>query len=289
MVAPRYPALESLRVFEAAARTLSFTAAGAELGVTQSAVSLRIRDLEAELRLTLFLRTRPRLTLTADGARLARDLSQAFAGVRRAVDRVRPDPRRVKLAVTPTFAARWLAARLPRFEAETGHTIEMTASVELQRLGPGDFDLAIRSGHGDWPGLEIRRLFLIERTPMLSPALAGTLAEGPAGLADAPLLGDGWPAWFAAAGLDPALPNLARTPYATQDLLAEAVVSGAGAGLLSPAFFAPLVKDGRLIAPFRETLVGPDAYYVVRPPDGPAPPAAAFLDWLARELPADRP
>ncbi|MFX8278064.1 LysR family transcriptional regulator, partial [Acinetobacter baumannii] len=69
-MAERLPPLNALRVFEAAARHLSFTRAAEELHVTQAAVSHQIRTLEEWLGVPLFLRLNRALTLTQAGESL---------------------------------------------------------------------------------------------------------------------------------------------------------------------------------------------------------------------------
>ena len=71
------PPLAAIRVFEAVARHLSFTAAAAELGMTQAGVSYQIRLLEDRLGAALFLRKPRGIELTALGARLARQEPRA--------------------------------------------------------------------------------------------------------------------------------------------------------------------------------------------------------------------
>ena len=85
----RLPPLPAVRVFEAAARLESFTAAAAELGLTQAAVSYQIRQLEERLGVALFRREKRRVTLTDPGRRAAAastraldDLDAAFAELR---------------------------------------------------------------------------------------------------------------------------------------------------------------------------------------------------------------
>ena len=73
------PPLRSLQVFEAAARCGTFTAAGEELGITQSGVSRQISDLEATLGIALFVRSGAKLCLTPAGDRLAHQLANALS------------------------------------------------------------------------------------------------------------------------------------------------------------------------------------------------------------------
>ncbi|MEO0764218.1 MAG: LysR family transcriptional regulator, partial [Pseudomonadota bacterium] len=86
----RLPPLAALRAFEAAARLSSFKAAAEELSVTPAAVSQQVRALEADLELALFQRGARSVTLTAEGERLHRGVSEAFRQLYDAVDEVRP-------------------------------------------------------------------------------------------------------------------------------------------------------------------------------------------------------
>src|SRR5882724_7580572 len=81
----RLPALDALRVFESAARHLSFTRAAEELHVTQAAVSHRINALETELGLALFRRLNRRLELTEDGEGLVVGVREGLMRMVRAV------------------------------------------------------------------------------------------------------------------------------------------------------------------------------------------------------------
>src|SRR5712671_341028 len=108
------PPLSELRVFDAAARHLSFKKAAAELGVTPTAISHQIRLLEQHCGQPLF-RRRPRpLALTAAGQRLFPVIRDGLAKFAIAFSSVRGD-KRVPLRVTATnaFAGRWLVPRLP--------------------------------------------------------------------------------------------------------------------------------------------------------------------------------
>ena len=84
---PDLPPLAAIRVFEAAARLLSFTKAAAELGMTQAAVSYQIKLLEERLGTPLFLRRPRALALTEAGQRLAPRTSEAFDLLREAYAR----------------------------------------------------------------------------------------------------------------------------------------------------------------------------------------------------------
>src|SRR5271156_6916026 len=86
---PRLPSLDLLNGFEAAARLLSFTKAGEELYLSQSAVSRQIQELEDQLGLSLFERRHRALALTEAGQTLYAAAAQALATMRAVTDHLR--------------------------------------------------------------------------------------------------------------------------------------------------------------------------------------------------------
>ena len=159
----RRPPLADLHAFEAAARHLSFTRAAAELGVTQGAVSQRIRRLEDTLGRPLFERLTRALALTADGKTLAAAIGDGLARIDdglAAIDRQRRPPRgaaTLTLSVAPGFAGRWLLPRLGRFrERHPDIEVRIEAEDRLANFAGDGVDLAIRCGLGAYPGLQLR-------------------------------------------------------------------------------------------------------------------------------------
>jgi LysR family glycine cleavage system transcriptional activator len=281
------PSLETLRVFEASARLGGFTKAAQELGLSQSAVSLRMRDLQADLGVPVFARTRPTIVLTPAGERLAKQLSKALRLVADAMSEISASHAPLRLTVNPTFASRWLTPRLHNFRALQGAPrIMLDVTTDIRSI-PGEADVAIRSSAHPWPGLSCTPLAPIERTPMMSPDLAAQLGDppDPTGLFKLPLLhSDSWPRWFEAAGINAAEARDVGEIYPTQDLLARAAAGGAGVGLLSPALFADLVEQGELVAPFPIVLSGPDMQFAVFDPETSHPASKMLVSWLVDSL-----
>ena len=224
----RLPSLNALRVFEASARTLSFTAAAEELSVTQGAVSRQIKALEGEIGVPLFVRHVRRLELTQDGAVLYPGVRAALDELERSVARVDRRNASGVLTVTtlPTFAMNWLMPRLEAFSSchptIEVHLVTTIGAVDFSR---DDVDLAIRVGRvegddelenaaridlkmteGQGP-LRAHRLMADELVPVAAPELMrdGPVAE-PEDLLTYPLLhvatrGNAWPDYFAALGV----------------------------------------------------------------------------------------
>ena len=205
-------ALSAVRAFEAAARTENFTAAAAELGLTQAAVSYQVKALEERLGAALFVREKGRARLTPLGQRLLPTLSQAFDSIEAAfASHKAEDESLLTITTTHTFANTWLAWRLGGFQMEHPDlAVRMTTSNEIVDLRSGEADVAIRAGLGDWPGLEVHKLMESDFTPMASPECIAKFERDlgrklePADLPNLPLIGpsdEWWTRWFGDAGV----------------------------------------------------------------------------------------
>ncbi len=276
------PPLESLRVLAACVRHRSFSGAASELCLTPSAVSLRIRSLEAKLGVKLFVRHGPKLVVTDQGLRLAGKVDEAILMIQSELDHCTRTKRALRVTCAPTFASRWLVPHLARY-----HSIPDSQSITLDAtdalLPPNWFDVAIRSGTGPWRGFSTAELLPDLGTPMLSPALLSDEVPISANrLLDLPLLPDDrWARWFELAGLPNAKPTFSSTRFATYELEVVAALKGVGVALLSPFLYDDLCSQGTLIAPFEWTVDGPNSYWVLWREDAPVP---HFVRWMQQEL-----
>ena len=143
------PALDLLVGFESAARHLSFTRAGEELFLTQSAVSRQIKELEDQLGVSLFHRRHRALQLTEAGQQFYAAAAQVLTTMRTATSRLKAQSGKRPLAVTTTasFAALWLIPRLAGFRRTHPEVdVRITADTRVQDLERDGLDLAIRHG-----------------------------------------------------------------------------------------------------------------------------------------------
>src|SRR5262249_52906855 len=173
--------LSSIRVFEAAARLLSFTGAAKELGMTQAAVSFQVKALERKLDQPLFRRLPREVALTPSGERLARAASEAMAALRTPVSDISHAAEGV-LPIPPlqTMAARWLAPRLGAFQVSHPKiAVRVETTGRLVDLLRGEADVALRTGLGDWPGMEAVRLFAAGWTVVAAPEAVAGLGPAP--------------------------------------------------------------------------------------------------------------
>src|SRR3954469_3299281 len=173
-MARNYPSLDLLEGFEAAARHLSFTKAGEELFLTQSAVSRQIKDLEDQLGVELFHRRHRALALTEAGQQFYAATAQVLTTMRTATSRLRAQAGRKTLSVTTTnsFAALWLIPRLAGFtRTHPDVEVRITAETRVQDLERDGLDIAIRHGPASLAGSNAIRLFGERVFPVCSPRL----------------------------------------------------------------------------------------------------------------------
>lgn len=287
---PELPPLKALRVFEAAARHLSFTRAAAELHVTQAAVSQQVKTLEAHLGLALFRRLNRRLLLTDPGQGYARQVREALDILRDATARVMIESGEsdVTLSVTPSFAHMWLLPRLGRFaDRHPLLILRLHTGFEVMPFGegPAAVQCAVRQGRGPYPGLFAEELLDEEVFPVCAPALAACLGSS-ADLARVTVIRDEgvpWTDWLRAAGQP--LSVLGKGPsFLDSSMAVQAAIDGRGVALGRSALVADELAAGRLVAPFELRLPYELRIWFVCPKGHEErPPVQALLDWLREE------
>lgn len=291
----RLPPLDLLAAFEAAARHLSFTKAGAERFVTQSAMSRQMRALEDELGVALFQRRHRALVLTEAGARLYAVVTGVLVQLRSTVRALRaPSQREVlSLTTTPGLAALWLIPRLPAFtRANPGIDVRLDTTFEVRRLAAEGFDLAIR--YGRVGTVEGTPLFGETAMPVCSPHLPRHLRLAqPSDLAAHTLLQLNsnltggmpidWEPWLQAEGL-PGLEPAARLTFSAYNDLIAAALAGQGVAMGRRPMVDALLKSRQLVAPFKGSRSTGRCYVLVVDAAARARPAVrAFCDWLVEQ------
>jgi LysR family glycine cleavage system transcriptional activator len=287
------PSFAAIRVFEAAARHLSFTRAAAELGMTQAAVSYQIKLLEERLGATLFLRRPRALALTEAGQWLAPRTSEAFDLLRDAYAHfVERESATLIVNTMHTFAAQWLSPRLGKFQLlHPRIAVRMETTQRLVDFSREEVDVVVRSGKGKWDGLTSLKLVDVRFTPMLSPELADRVGglRTHEDLLKVPLLDPvdpWWERWFEAHQLPLAALDRENAPtIMLQTITAGAAMQGAGAALLIPEFFELEIAAGRLVAPYEALSENGNAYWLAYPESRRnVPKIKAFRDWIAGEI-----
>ncbi|ARJ68054.1 LysR family transcriptional regulator [Magnetospirillum sp. ME-1] len=292
-MAYRLPPLNSLRLFEAAGRHLSFKLAAEELNLTPSAVSHGIASLEDWLGVQLFARGHRSLALTSAGRAYLpriRDVLQQLAGATESVPGRKPTGR-LSVSVAPSFGLRWLIPGLPRFH-ERHPDIEVSLDtarrqVEFPRDG---IDVAIRMGQGGWQDLYSLCLTMEDLVPVCAPGMAARIRT-PDDLRGETLLqvssiSEDWAAWAGLAGVE-GLDLERGLKLDTLHMAWEAASQGVGIALGRLPLAAPDLDSGRLVpvlGPPRRCRTG---YWLVAGRDSLArPEVVAFRNWLREELAA---
>ena len=288
--------LNALRVFEAVATHLSFTAAARELGVTTAAVSAQVKALEADIGVPLFRRHTRAVALTQEGAELLPGVRRGLEELRRAVDRIRRERvgGMLNLSVPSEFLQRWLLPRLGEFTRQH-------PEIEV-RFGPAraaldfsrdDFHAAILYGSGQWTELKSERLLDEWVFPVCSPALLARLGpiETLADFARYPLIhsrAEHWVDWLRRVGGDT---TRAETVPLAEDSSATltAVEQGKGVALARWSLVAADLAAGRLVRPMLPSVQQHSAWFLVAPPEHfSLPKVVRFRGWLiecCREFP----
>lgn len=279
------PTLAALRAFEAAARAGSFSAAARELNVTHAAIAQHVRALETDLGASLMHRVGKGMALTDDGRQLAVDLSDGFiqiiAGVRAVRAKSADQP--LSVTVTPSFAENWLMPRLPKFWClHPDITVSITPSNEVADLRREGFDVAIRYGNGNWPGVKSTFLGSADYVVVATPDLIGDRKVNClSDLEDQPWLFETLHGehrrWAANEGLNLGCCQIKE--IATLNMLLSAVRAGGGLSVVSRALIANDIASGALTAVMeveRKDL----GYFIVQLPGVETAKAKAFRKWL---------
>lgn len=299
--------LRALRAFESAARVESFKAAAAELGISPAAVSQQIKLLETQLGAPLFDRLHRRLRLTNTGARLGKALQLAFAEIDQTLATLTDNglvatSSTLTVTAAPTFATKWLAPRLHRFQ-QRNSAVEIRLRAEEILSDPGldpGVDIALRYGAGPYSGkLRSQKLWragelravcapelgqvLSHPVEMLSHPLLRTAA--PNGKTDEALAG--WTSWFAAAGVDGCKVREAVTRAAfmgTSGLALEVAASGRGIALAPAILVEADLRGGRLVEPFPFRVEDPFSFWLLHRRDREQEKSIrSFASWILTE------
>ncbi|MFJ1338713.1 LysR substrate-binding domain-containing protein [Pseudomonas caricapapayae] len=275
----RLPPLYALRAFEAAARHSSFTRAGDELSITQSAVSRHIRTLEEHFACRLFVRNGRSLQLSEAARLLLPGVREGFAALERACNTLRSEDDILRMKAPSTLTMRWLLARLSRFRhLQPGNEVQLTSAwmdVDHVDFNHEPFDCAVLLGDGHFPpDWEVSRLFSELLIPVGAPDL---LAEGPwdvKRLAGIELLHPtpdkrDWRSWLARMGLTDKVSLKGGQVFDTLELGMIAAARGYGVSMGDLLMVVEDVAQGRLSLPWPTAVASGLDYYLVWPKTRP--------------------
>ncbi len=293
----KLPSLDALKVFESAARHLSFSHAAQELCLTKGAVSYQIRKLEDSLDCALFRRSIRQVYLTNSGQQLLQTVQRLFAELTHTIEQIKPGDsgNDVLVGATTYVALRWLSPRFTGFsESHPEISILLQHSVNAEDFRIQEVDFAIRwcqmEGHNKrsrplelpMPLFPVCSPRLLERYPELQgrgDLAAVELATPPLGAIpllceDRPL--DLWNSWYG--DQERTLDNPRRV-IADANVRTQAAIDGLG-WTLADALMQRELDSGLLIAPFAQQLEGFGYAVQVSPGRYISQNALALRKWL---------
>lgn len=289
--------LTALLTFEAAARRESFTRAAAELGVTQAAVSRRMKQLEAEIGRPLFLRANRRVMLTEEGRALFAATSDGFDRIADAIAGIRERPADLTVAVSVAFAHFRLLPALSSFR-------DMAPDVNLRVISsdtwtaPDDsgIDIAVRYGAPPFRGMTVLGSLSEAVVPVCAPSRAQELAHFGiddliAGRCGALIEADaleptwlGWEQWLTAQGRT-TRPAGAWLRFSSYSDGLYAAMAGQGIALGWKGLIERPLGDGRLAALPLPVLTPKERHWImVSDKVSPSTYAEAFASWTERSM-----
>jgi LysR family glycine cleavage system transcriptional activator len=294
MSTARIPPIQCLLTFEALARLRSVTQASEELCVTPSAVSHRVRQLEQIIGTKLF--GRADFSLTTEGSEYLAHVREGLTTLQKfPTSSTAPGKRKLRLALTPTFARSVVIPRLREFtEAYPEIDLTMQVTIPLLDVVAEDADLTVRFGAGRYADLEYICLTKDVVTPMASPAFVREHGpfETPQDLANQPLLRsplEPWRTWFAAHHLDWPEP-VDGSQFNDIGLMCDAAAAGMGIAPVRLKLGAPWLENGSLVRlgsseVFASNVPSPHAHYLCwRTGMMDRWECAAFAEWLKQVL-----
>ncbi len=287
------PHLNLLLAFERAAYHRSFKLAAAELHVTPSAVSHRIRQLEEDLGIPLFQRLPRSIRLTPAGQAYFRDVHRAFARIESGTEKLTHSFGRqvLRLHLLPFFATEILVPRLQSFQAQHPEIdLHLESSFGRSETHPDHADISIGLGQGSWPGLVSKPLMELELQAVCAPQLAQSIR--PDHIQDinqhhviyfeSKL--DAWELWARGVGLKKFEPAGTITMDSVFSAL-QAAEQGLGIVTAALPLTAQWLQRSHLVPAFEQRVKIPDRYYVLyRKGDDVRPTVQRFLEWITEEF-----
>ncbi len=293
MTRRRLPSLTALRAFETVARTLSFTKAAQELGVTQAAVSRQVRFLEDALSVKLVTRGAAQNTLSSAGEILFNGVYRAFDEIAHSVERISGSAGReiLNVSVAPFFSSLWLTPRLMSFyQRHPGIDLRLHHSYQPADHRREGIDLGVNWGSGNWPGVKKEIVLDGSLTPVLSPGLLARVEPlgAPTRLLGLTLFYEfdmaDWALWFERAGVP--MPQAVES-FRLNDshALRRAALDGHGVALFFRGLVEEDLRSGRLVQPFA-LAVNTGFDYYLNYADGHELPAKskAFRRWIFDQI-----
>ncbi len=293
------PPMNSLIVFEAAARHLSFTKAANELNVTQGAISRQIRQLEEYLGKELFLRANRNISLTPTGLQYYQTIYSALLDVAQATAEIKKwqGEHQITVATTNAMAALWLLPKVAAFQQNNeGVDLRILTTDNISDLHKMDFDLALFYCRVPPAGMRVTTLFPEEVFPVCSPNYLAQFKEDSSPeeifgkallyLDDAQKDWITWAEWFEAVNY-PIVKPKNRVNINNYPMLLQASINGQGVALAWGSLVDDYLQSGALVRPVETVLRTQANFSMLEPADRGVIPSSVkhFRSWLLDQLP----
>jgi LysR family glycine cleavage system transcriptional activator len=287
--------LAALRVFEAVAARLSFSAAADALNVTPAAVSQQIKTLEGYIQVPLFRRNGRRVEITEEGLELLPAVRAGLEKLESALQQMKHHRRAgpLQISMLASFLQIWLLPRIRSFRRKYPNIeLRFHTSREMVDFSRTTNHVAIRFGRGNYPNVHSEKILDDWLVPVANPDLIkqyGMIERG-TNLGKFPLLESGDEPWSVWSQTDEEAAWLSRAPSIEDSAgLLAAAEEGLGYALARWTLVTRSLHKGTLRLAGKGALSYGSAYYFVCPKNFLAlPKVAQFREWLigaAREFP----
>ena len=288
------PTIHELLAFDAVARSESLTQAASSLCITISAVSKQISSLEQFVGRQLLQKSGRGVVLTDHGRIYWQKIASSLRALETATFEMQSgngDAGILTLASVPTFLTKWLIPRLPDFR-KTAPSVTLSFSQHLGAFEemPSGVDVAIRYGHGEWPGVVSDYIAGKEFVLIASPTLVANegLKSPPDVLHSTLLHHEGAPtAWRQWATRHSVMESSVQSGprFAQYSAVIQAAVSGLGVALVPRILVLEELGDASVVVPCGETITVDQGHYLCfRPDRADVPVLAAFRSWILRQV-----
>lgn len=282
----KYPPLNALRAFEAAARQQSFLLAAQELHVSAASVSRFIKLLEADLGCTLFMRQANRVSLTDIGEQYwtaIRPSLQAISSISQEYRR-QEHRRNLQIISIPAIAETWLVSRLWSFQQQHKNiAINLVLDDRPVNLQDNDTTIWLTYSTGNMPGTQAFSMPKDRLTLVCSPEIAQSL-KTPADIVNFPQLVDidwqsDWKVWLRAANLDLSITN--PIDFERYSMVVNATIAGMGVAIGHTTLLATYLQQGTLVAPFAIDAVPEKQFYALVAENPQRKVVKQFINWFS--------
>lgn len=292
------PSMAALHCFEAAARHLSFTRAGIELNMTQSAISKQIQQLETLLNTVLFQRIRQRLYLTPAGSvylsEVRKILNQMLVSTQfMRTNQVQQET--LHLNTLPDFGARWLLPRLNGFRFQYPHIrLDISSRAQSFDFRSENIDITFYFGQGIWPDANSIKVMDEAMVAVCTPELLKEHhVETPMDLTHLVLMQnsqrpEAWHDWFSRQNYPTEL-SYHGPRFDTFEMAVAAAKVGCGVALVPRFLVEEELEDRKLMIPWPFILSSTDSAYYMAYAETQAnvEKVRDFLCWIGQYIDTD--